>query len=269
MPPVEVPAIRSNSSQTRFRERRSISVSTRAGMSPRIPPPSMLSTRIPRHATTRAVRRALATICCAAVLGTAASAAAAAAPLDPNPCLTVFAKGPALPGHRDGPALGHLPRHGSPSPGVRCCAPATRSSRSGRGPVELHGVRYNRVYMHARQRIYKRGGGWITVRTGARLRLKFAHLSRYWWKFFNAARFELWRARRDGQAHAARCAPGPKVSYCLRDLTAHAPGAERHALLPALPGLQHQRRACAGTCSAPRSAGPTSTRRATPSSGST
>ena len=88
----------------------------------------------------------------------------------------------------------------------------------GRGPAELHGVRYNRVYMHARQRIYKRKRGWITVRTGARLRLKFAHLSRYWWKFFNAARFELWRVDARGR-RTEKVRTGPKVSYCLRDLT--------------------------------------------------
>ena len=78
-------------------------------------------------------------------------------------------------------------------------------------------MRYSRLYMHARQRIYKRGRGWVTVRTGARLRLKFAHLSRYWWKYFNAASFQLWRL--DEQGNRVRLArTGPKVSYCLRDL---------------------------------------------------
>ena len=138
----------------------------------------------------------------------------------------------------------------------------------GRGPVELHGVRYNRVYMHARQRIYKRGGGWIMVRTGARLRLKFAHLSRYWWKFFNAARFELWRARRRQGSGREQVRTGPKVSYCLRDLTAHAPVPERRAHLPHYPACSNTS-ACGGTRSAPRSAGPTSIRPTTPSSGST
>ncbi len=76
MPPVEVPAIRSNSSQTRFPERCSISASTSAGISPRIPPPSMLSTRIlaGRYNSGRACRLTLAAICCAAVLGAAATA---------------------------------------------------------------------------------------------------------------------------------------------------------------------------------------------------
>jgi hypothetical protein len=101
----------------------------------------------------------------------------------------------------------------------------------GRGPAELHGVRYNRVYMHARQRIYKRRGGWIMVRTGARLRLKFAHLSRFWWKFYNAAGFELWRVDAQGK-RTVKVRTGPKVSYCLRDLTHTRPTLPRSPYLP-------------------------------------
>ncbi len=104
----------------------------------------------------------------------------------------------------------------------------------GAGPVEMHGVRYSRVYMHARQRIYKRGGGRLVVRTGARLRLKFAHLSRYWWKFFNAARFELWRLDAQGE-RTVKVRTGPKVSYCLRDLTHTRPGLRRTPYLPVYP----------------------------------
>ena len=63
--------------------------------------------------------------------------------------------------------------------------------------------------MRARQRIYKRDGGRIGVATDGRLQFKFAHLSRYWWKFYNAARFELWRVDAGGKrtqagAHRAR-----------------------------------------------------------------
>jgi hypothetical protein len=41
MPPVEVPATKSKRSAIRFFERFSISASTVAGITPRIPPPSM------------------------------------------------------------------------------------------------------------------------------------------------------------------------------------------------------------------------------------
>jgi Lysyl oxidase len=104
----------------------------------------------------------------------------------------------------------------------------------GRGPAELRGVRYNRVYMHARQRIYKRGRGWVMLRTGARLRLKFAHLSRYWWKFYNAARFELWSLDRRGR-RVEKVRTGPKVSYCLRDLTHTRPTLRGSPYLPHYP----------------------------------
>jgi hypothetical protein len=104
----------------------------------------------------------------------------------------------------------------------------------GAGPIELHGVRYSRVFMRARQRIYKRGGGRIAVRTGARLRLKFAHLSSYWWKYYNAARFELWRVDDEGR-RAVNVRTGPKVSYCLRDLTHTRPMLSRSPFLPVYP----------------------------------
>jgi Lysyl oxidase len=88
----------------------------------------------------------------------------------------------------------------------------------GRGPVELHGVRIGPRFMRAYQRIYARNGGRIDVNTGARLEFKFAHQQRYWWKFYDAARFELWRVDREGR-RTRRVRTGPKVSYCLRDLT--------------------------------------------------
>ena len=88
----------------------------------------------------------------------------------------------------------------------------------GRGPVELHGVRIGPRFMRAYKRIYARNGGRIDVKTGARLEFKFAHQQRYWWKFYDAARFELWRVDREGR-RTRRVRTGPKVSYCLRDLT--------------------------------------------------
>ena len=96
----------------------------------------------------------------------------------------------------------------------------------GRGPVELFGVRNGPRSMRARQRIYKRAGGRIGVRTGARLQFKFAHLGKRWWKFFHAARFELWRLDADGRRKKL-VKVGPKVSYCLRDLERTRPRLKR------------------------------------------
>jgi hypothetical protein len=88
---------------------------------------------------------------------------------------------------------------------------------AGAGPAELHGVRIGPRFMRAWQRIYKRDGTRLHVETGARLQFKFAHQQRYWWKFFHAARFELWRL--DAEGHRERLVrTGPKIAYCLRDL---------------------------------------------------
>jgi hypothetical protein len=154
----------------------------------------MLSTRTDAHATTPGVRvvKTLVALCCAGLVLAAVEPPAGSPPLraqvDENPCITAFAKGlrcPDMVMRRPwGLYLDKLTKRG------RVLLRAGNVIDSiGKGPVELHGVRYNRVYMHARQRIYKRGGGRITVRTGARLRLKLAHLNLRWWKFYNAARF--------------------------------------------------------------------------------
>ena len=88
----------------------------------------------------------------------------------------------------------------------------------GAGPAELRGRRgRSRRFMNAVQSIYKRGGGRLTLRTGARLEFKFAHQQRRWWKFYRAASFSLWRLDAQGN-RIRRVRTGPKISYCLRDL---------------------------------------------------
>jgi hypothetical protein len=95
---------------------------------------------------------------------------------------------------------------------------ATSSLNSrGRGPVELRGRRAGPNTMTATQRIYKRGGGHINVRTGARLGFKSIPGQYRYWKLLNAARFELWSV--DSRGHSVkRVRTGPKLYYCLRDL---------------------------------------------------
>jgi len=168
--------------------------------------------------------------------------------VDDNPCITAFAKGlrcPDIVMRRPwGLYADKLTKRG------RVVLRAGNVIDSiGRGPAELRGVRYNRVYMHARQRIYKRGGGWIMVRTGARLRLKLAHLGLRWWKFFNAARFELWRVDAAGK-RTVEVRTGAKVSYCLRDLTHTRPNLHGSPYLPHYPACStnvNQRRDVLGT----------------------
>lgn len=87
----------------------------------------------------------------------------------------------------------------------------------GEGPAELHGVRAGRIHMDATQRIHRWRGGTLRVRTGARLVFKRIPDQPSYWKFQNAARFELWRLDAAG-ARVKLVRTGPKVSYCLRDL---------------------------------------------------
>jgi hypothetical protein len=87
----------------------------------------------------------------------------------------------------------------------------------GEGPAELFGVRRGRYTASASQRIRRRGGGKMTAQTGARLLFKFIPGQGRYWKFENAARFELWTV--DGLLRPVkRVRTGPKVVYCLRDL---------------------------------------------------
>ena len=104
----------------------------------------------------------------------------------------------------------------------------------GAGPAELHGRRIGPRFMRARQRIYTRDGGRIGVATNARLQFKFAHQSRYWWKFYSAARFELWRVDGEGR-RSTLVRTGPKVAYCLRDLTRTRPKLRRSPPRPHYP----------------------------------
>ena len=97
----------------------------------------------------------------------------------------------------------------------------------GAGPAELFGVRSSRMYMKARQRIYRRAKGQrLGVSTGARLYFKYVPGQRSYWKFLHAAQFDLYRLRSNG-TRGQRVRRGPKVSYCLRDLEHTRPGKAR------------------------------------------
>jgi Lysyl oxidase len=89
----------------------------------------------------------------------------------------------------------------------------------GRGPMELHGQRDGPKQMRVTQRIYKRGGGHITVRTGASLH--FTDVGEYfggsYWKVHQLARFTLRRVLPGGGLGPV-LRTSPKLNYCLRDL---------------------------------------------------
>ena len=153
--------------------------------------------------------------------------------LDPNPCI-----GPRAPRLRcpdlvmRQPYGLYLDRLGNP--GHTLLRAGNVIDSVGAGPAELHGVRDGARFMSARQRIYRRNGTRIGLDTGARLQLKFAHLSSYWWKFYNAARFELWRLDAEGR-RTVKVRTGPKIAYCLRDLEHTRPKLRRSPRFPHYP----------------------------------
>jgi hypothetical protein len=85
--------------------------------------------------------------------------------------------------------------------------------------MELHGRRNGWRTMVVNQRIFRKGGGHIDLQTDATLR--FTDVGAYWggayWKVHQLARFELRRAKPDGELGAV-VRVGPKLNYCLRDL---------------------------------------------------
>ena len=170
----------------------------------------------------------------------AAAGAASAAPK--NPCI--------------GPGSEHLLcpnlKIGTPSEmyvstydGKRLLHATSDVESRGIGPMELHGHRDAPKSMRVSQRIYKAGGGHITLRTDASLH--FTDVGEYfggsYWKVHQLARFELRKVRADG-TFGPVLRTSPKLNYCLRDLDRTRPGKRSplNARYPACnqdPGIRH------------------------------
>lgn len=92
----------------------------------------------------------------------------------------------------------------------------------GRGPVTLVGTRpESSRTMRVRQRIATRAGGHVTVHSQGAIVFKHIPGQGGYWKFVNAARFELWTI--GPGRHLVRT--GPKLIYCFRDLQRLHPSA--------------------------------------------
>jgi hypothetical protein len=101
---------------------------------------------------------------------------------------------------------------------------ATNNVKSrGKGPIMFRGRRTGPDEMSARQHIYRVDGSQLVLKTGAELYWKYIPGQGHYWKFRDAARFELWSL--DATGHRVNLVrTGPKVYYCLRDLVHTRPG---------------------------------------------
>lgn len=88
----------------------------------------------------------------------------------------------------------------------------------GDGPAEVKGRKVSRFRMSARQVLRTRSGGARVLPASGRIVFFDTGTRGTYWKFEDAARFELRRLNADGTVgDLARV--GPKLIYCLRDLS--------------------------------------------------
>jgi len=169
-------------------------------------------------------------------------------PVTNNPCLTEAAKQLLCPDLRIAKPselyIDTLIR-----PGKRLLR-ATNNIRSrGLGPAELRGIKISPRTMRVNQGIYKRGGGRIVLRTKGYLDFYPIPGQYRYWKFRDAAAFELWAVDNQGRP-SRRVRVGPKLHYCLRDLTHTRPGMRRSPAGPVYPACSQvpsRRRVVLGT----------------------
>lgn len=133
--------------------------------------------------------------------------------------------------------------------GVRILRATNSINNIGRGPAELHGRRSGPRSMRARQQIHKKRGGTADFHTQARLYFKNIPGQGPYWKFHNAAEFELWSLDRAGRRKRL-VTVGPKQNYCLRDLVHTFPGlphSPSNAVYPACSQSPTRRHVTLGT----------------------
>ncbi len=152
-----------------------------------------------------------------AALALLAAVAPTAAAQVENPCQSKEAKQLLCPNLRIGPATElYVENRGAGEVLLR----ATSDVRSrGRGPMELIGKRNGWRTMRTNQRIYRVGGGHITVKSEATLRFTEVgyQFGGSYWKVHQLARFDLRPVAPDGSI-GEPVRTSPKLNYCLRDL---------------------------------------------------
>ncbi len=159
------------------------------------------------------MRVRLSALAAALLAGVLLAATASAAE---NPCTGPEAASLLCPNLRIGPPADLYVQEGYGRKLLR----ATSDVRSrGRGPMEVRGQRNGWRSMKTTQRIYRVGGGHLTVQSGATLRFTDvgAYFGGAYWKVHQLAQFELRRATPSGELGDV-VRTSPKLNYCLRDL---------------------------------------------------
>lgn len=112
---------------------------------------------------------------------------------------------------------------------------ATNNIKSrGEGPLEVRGRRTGRRKMAVKQVIHTIDGGKLLFETDGELVFFNVPKQGPFWKFHEAARFELWSLGAAGE-RVRMVRTGPKLNYCYRDLkrTAPSPRSPRKRVYPA------------------------------------
>jgi len=206
---------------------------------------------------------AAAALLCVSALSQAQYPEPTPAPAVPNPCVGELATELLCPDLMMGPPSQMFTSSG----GGKVLLHAANDIRSrGEGPLEVRGTRTSRRYMSVRQAIYGPGGNASLFDTPGRLVFYDIPGQGPYWKFQDAATFQIWSLG-DGGQRGELLRKGPKLSYCFRDLKRTDPSARS-------PGSVSTRRAASARASRSgrsgrRSAGRTSTPRATTRTGST
>ena len=255
--------------------RRSSSVSTSAGIVPRMPPPSMESTLIRRHAPKLSATTVLGCVPCApcspppgvpsprrqlaGAPGTPPAGTAVREPLHRRAearelrCPDLVMRGPTGSTPTAGRRRAHAPAGGQ------------LDRQRGAGPAELRG-RASAAFMRGPPAHPTRGRPGGRSQHRRRLAVQVRPPAALLVEVPQRGPLRALAAGLQGQ-RSRRVRTGPKVAYCLRDLTDTRPRLRRSPSR-GLPGLQHQPRPARVTLGT-SSAGRTSIRRPTPSSGST
>jgi hypothetical protein len=102
----------------------------------------------------------------------------------------------------------------------------------GEGPLEVRGRRSSKRYMSVRQGIHTTDGGVRTFETDAELVFYRIPKQGPYWKFEDAARFELWTIDPATNARGQLVRTGPKLIYCFRDLKRTGSGGPKKRIYP-------------------------------------